>query len=342
MSKPQTKTIVRIALALGTAVSLYFVPWPIVRLWLKPLPNTVQEQVDAATQEGFDGIIVYVDQKGKAPAYYAAGWHNRDKKIPADPHALFKIASIGKLYVAVSITKLAASQKLSLDKTVADYFPELKKRIEYASEITIKQLVQHRSGIPNFTEMPEFWSSLPENSEQTLALVLDKSANFKPDTDYKYSNTNYLLLSMLIEQVTGADKFEYIKQEILKPLHLKNTYGSIDQIDMDRLMSGYYVGYLEDTKTTNYGSMVATAEDVGIFLRALNDGSLFKEGEREIYNQLYEYEHTGLIVGYQSIAEYDKDIDAVVIQFTSTTNFDGYEWNLSEIIHSRIVKLLEE
>jgi hypothetical protein len=88
--------------------------------------------------------------------------------------------------------------------------------------------------------------------------------------------------------------------------------------------------------------MVATAEDVGTFLRALNDGSLFEKGEQEIYSSIYVYDHTGLIPGYQSIAKYHKDIDTVVIQFTSTTNFDGYNWNLSEVVYSRIVKILRK
>ncbi len=105
------------------------------------------------------------------------------------------------------------------------------------------------------------------------------------------------------------------------------------------VMSGYYVGYEEDFKTEENG-MLATAEDVGIFLRALNDGSLFDEGEQEIYSSIYVYEHTGLVVGYQSIAKYHKDIDTVVIQFMNTTNFDGYNWNLSEVFYSRIVKIL--
>jgi len=88
-------------------------------------------------------------------------------------------------------------------------------------------------------------------------------------------------------------------------------------------------------------SMIATAEDVGIFLRALNDGSMFEEGEQEIYSSIYVYDHTGLIPGYQSIAKYHKDIDTVVIQFVNTTNFDGYTWNLSEIVYNRIVKILK-
>ena len=110
-------------------------------------------------------------------------------------------------------------------------------------------------------------------------------------------------------------------------------------MDLDDVMSGYYVGYDEDFKAREYG-MLATAEDVGIFLRALNDGSVFQEGEKEIYSSIYVYKHGGLVVGYQSLAEYHSDIDAVVVQFVNTTDFEGYEWNLSEIVYSRIVKIL--
>jgi hypothetical protein len=121
---------------------------------------------------------------------------------------------------------------------------------------------------------------------------------------------------------------------------LQHTFGSIRDVNMDDVMSGYYVGVDQDIKTDYYGSMLATVQDVGIFLRALNDGSLFADGEQEIYSSIYVYNHTGLIPGYQSIAKYHKDIDAVVVQFVNTTNFDGYDWNLSEIIYNRIVKIL--
>ena len=118
------------------------------------------------------------------------------------------------------------------------------------------------------------------------------------------------------------------------PLGLNNTFGSLSEVDLDDVMSGYYVGVEDDFKTENVG-MLATAEDVGIFLRALNDGSVFNEGEQEIYSSIYVYEHGGLVPGYQSLAEYHKDIDTVVIQFINTTDFDGYDWNLSQIIYSR-------
>ena len=79
---------------------------------------------------------------------------------------------------------------------------------------------------------------------------------------------------------------------------------------------------------------------MGIFLRALNDGSLFDEEEQAIYSSIYVYDHGGLVPGYQSLAEYHKDIDTIVIQFVNTTDFDGYDWNLSEIVINRIVKIL--
>jgi len=70
------------------------------------------------------------------------------------------------------------------------------------------------------------------------------------------------------------------------------------------------------------------------------EGSLFAEGEQAIYSSIYKYEHTGLIPVHQRIAKYHPDINTLVIQFVNTTDFDGYTWNLSEIVYSRIVKIL--
>ena len=340
MTKKQTKRILRAALLIGTVISLYFVPWALLFAWLEPLPDTVQEEVSEAIEHGFDGMIVYVEQTGRPPEFYAAGWHDREHKIPADPKALFKIASIGKLYDAVAITKLVNDRRLSLEKTLADYLPELVGRIENAESITLSMLVQNRSGIPNLTDTPDFWTDPPKSSEEALERVLDMPANFKPGEDYEYSNTNYLLISEIIEKVSAKSKFQYIREEILKPLKLNNTFGSLGEVDLDDVMSGYYVGVEEDIKTVDYGSMIATAEDVGIFLRALNNGSLLSEREQEIYSSIYTYGHTGLIPGYQSIARYHEEIDTVVIQFVNTTNFDGYTWSLSEIAYNRILDIL--
>ncbi|PRO68985.1 serine hydrolase domain-containing protein [Alteromonas gracilis] len=339
MTKNRRTTIIRLFLLVSTIISLFFVPWILVKAWILPLPQTVQEQVDEAISHGFDGMIVYVDQAGKPPAFYTAGWKNRDSKIPAEPDSLFKIASISKLYTAVAITKMAKEQLLSLDDSLIRYLPELEGRIENSENITLKMMVQHKSGIPNFTDNAAYWENEPENGKRALDFALDLPASFEPGEGYEYSNTNYLLLRTIMNKVLGYSHHEYIKQNILLPLQLNNTYFSLSEVNMDDVMSGYYVGFEEDVKARDYG-MLATAEDVGKFLRALNNGSIFNAGEAKIYP--YVFEHGGLVIGYQSLAEYDRDLDAVVVQFINTTDFNGYEWNLSEITINRIFKILRK
>lgn len=333
--------MIKIALLAATVVSLYFVPWMLVKAWILPLPDTIQEQVDEAIDHGFDGIVVYIDEGGKPPAFYAGGWHNRENKIQANPHALFKIASISKLYDAVAVTKLVNDGRLSLDKTIADYLPELEGRIENADRITLRLMIQHRSGIPNFTDTPDFWAAPTQTYEESLALILDKPAKFNPGKKYEYCNTNYLLINKIMDDELGYDNFKFIQEEILTPLNLVHTFGSLKDVNMDDVMSGYHVGHPFDLKVDEHG-MLATAEDVGIFLRALNDGSLFEPGEQEIYSSIYKYEHAGWVPGYQSFAKYHDDLDAVTIAFYSTTDPKLYNWNLSEIINNRIVKILKK
>ncbi|PXY01489.1 serine hydrolase [Marinifilum breve] len=341
MAKITKKTIFRIVLFAGTITSLFFVPWLLVWAWILPLPNTVQKQLDEGIEHGFDGIVVYVDQAGKAPQYFASGWHDREAEIPAKPDALFKIASIRKLYDVVAVTKLVSDGRLSLDKTIADYLPELVGKIEHADKISLRLMIQHRSGIPNFTDAPNFWAAPTQSYEESLALILDMPANFEPGEEYEYCNTNYLLLGRIMYNELGYDSYQFIKEEILDRLQLQNTFPSLNEVNMDDVMSGYHVGYPHDLKADEHG-MIATAEDVGTFLRALNDGSLFDEGEQEIYSSVYKYEHSGWVPGYQSFAKYHKEIDAVVIQFYSTTDRKLYMWNVSEIINNRIAKILRK
>lgn len=330
----------RIVLLISTATSLFFVPWLLVKAWILPLPNTVKEQLDQGIDHGFDGIIAYIDQANKSPQFIASGWHNKELKIPAKPNALFKIASISKLYDAVAVTKLVSQGKLSLDKTLADYLPEVVGRIEHAEQITLRLMIQHRSGIPNFTDTPDFWGNPTQTYAESLALILDKPANFKPDTNYEYCNTNYLLINKIMDNALGYNNFEFIKAEILEPLNLKNTFSSLSEVNINEVMSGYHVGHPFDLKEDEHG-MLATAEDVGIFIRALNNGEIFKPGEQEIYTSVYKNEHAGWVPGYQSFANYYEDLDAVVIQFYNTTDPKLYNWNLSEIINKRIKKIIK-
>lgn len=308
------------------------------------IPSTIQEEVEKAVDGGFDGMIVYVDQAGKS-SYYSAGLNNREKQTPADPHALFKIASISKLYMAAATTKLVADKTLSLDQTLSDLIPEVVGEIENADQITLKMLLKHRSGIPDYVYEEDFDSETEESYLTTTALIFGKPAEFSPNAKYKYSNTNYLLLGEILDRALGYSHHDFITNEILLPLGLTNTFNLYSEVDSNAVMSGYYKGYDPDLKSVDHtrpgGSMVATAEDVGLFLRALIDGTLFNEEEQAIYSDIYEYEHTGWIGGYTSIVRYHSDIDAVVVQFVNTSSTEWF-WIKLERVYNRIVLSLEK
>jgi len=311
--------------------------------WLAPASDTVQEQVDHALVYGMDGIIVYVDQAGKPPAFYSAGLTSREHNVPINPHALFKIGSISKLYIAAATVKIINSKSLSLDDTLSKLLPKLADRIENADQITLRMLLQHRSGIPDWIDDPAFpWSKPSTDVDEVLALVLGDRSEFKPDTRYDYSNTNYLLIGKILDKTLGYNHQQYIKREILTPFGLTHTFGLLSEAHITEVVSGYDSHWDKDVKMLDFvapgGSMVATAQDVGIFLRALNDSTLLSKNEQAIYSSVYPYEHTGLLPGYQSIARYHKDIDAVVIQFVNTSG--GDMWTISEIIYNNIISIL--
>lgn len=311
---------------------------------LRPLEDSVEGELEKAVEGGFDGIIVYVNQDGKS-SYYSAGWKDREKKIPADPHDLFKIASISKLYIAAATSKLIVQQKLSLESKLSQLIPEVKGKIEHADEITLSMLLQHRSGIPEFIYHPDYENSDPEETYlTTAALIFNEAADFSPGKKYRYSNTNYLLIGEILDRTLGYSHHEYIRAELLTPLGLFNTYSLYSEVDSSLLSSGYYVGYEPDLKSLKHtrpgGSMIATAADVGIFLRALIDGTLLNEEEQQVYESVYAYEHTGWLPGYTSIARYHADIDAIVIQFVNTSKGEMY-WLRLNRVYNRIVKVVE-
>src|SRR5690606_34449834 len=99
---------------------------------------------------------------------------------------------------------------------------------------------------------PSYWVNPPQSSQDNLDLVLDKYADFAPDESYGYSNTNYLLIGELLDKTLGYSHHQYIKEVILIPLGLNNTYSLSSEVDIDDVMSGYYVGYDEDMKFNNF------------------------------------------------------------------------------------------
>jgi len=338
-SRKSKKRIIGFVLLSATIVSLFFVPWVLVWAWIRPLPASNEAQAEQAVAYGFSGVVVYVDKHGEPPGTYTAGWHDPAKMVPARADAYFKIGSINKLYTAVAIAKLVGDGRLSLDDTLADLLPELMGRIANTERITLRMLVQHRSGIPNYTDTPDYWAHPKATFEEKLALIQGAPADFEPGEEYAYCNTNYLLLNRIMEKTLGHGSFQFIQERILNPLRLSHTFASIQDVDIADMMSGFHQGHAVDLKTDDIG-MVATAQDVAVFLRALNTGELLTEKERGIYVSIYEFEHSGWVPGYASFALYHADQDAVVVSFYSTTDPDLILWNLAEIINGRIARII--
>jgi D-alanyl-D-alanine carboxypeptidase len=307
-------------------------------------PVSIQQVMNNAVEGNFDGMIVYMNQAGKS-SFYSSGYNNRDKKTPVDPHSLFKIASISKLFLAAAATKLVADEQLSLDAKLSDLLPEVTDKIEYANEITLEYLLQHRSGITDYSREPEVEGETSDDYMSYMTRVYGKEAKFKPNTNYNYSNSNYLLLGEIMNRTLGYSHQKYIQDQIIDPLGLSNTYNVFKDADTSKVMSGYIIGQESDVKSKDFplpgGNMVATAEDVGTFLRALIDGTLFTNKEQEIYSSVYEYEHTGWLPGYCSIARYHKDIDAVIVQFVNTSGNELF-WIELEMVYNRIVSAVKK
>ncbi len=332
-------------LAVSLIVAAFTIPWSLLFVRLSPLPDTVQIEIDnAVSKRGLDGVIVYIDEAGNV-SKFAAGYNDRDAMTDAHPDLLFKIASISKLYMAVAAAKLVDRGNLSLDSTLSELLPEYEDQIEYVDEITLRMIIQHRSGIPEFVYDPDFpWENVPANVYEVLPDALGKEADFKPDKRYKYSNTNYFLLGKILDDAIGYGHNQYIEEEILTPLNLNDTYYYFNETNPTDVMSGYDVGAYasfgdlkEPGSTIPIGTMVASITDVGLFLRALNDGSLLTASENAIYSEIYFYEHTGLSPGYQSIARYDSKSDTVVVVFVNTSG--GLSWGKIEALHDRILRI---
>lgn len=305
--------------------------------------GTLQEEMDKAVEDDFDGMIVYVNQAGTS-SFYSAGFDNRETQTLADPHSLFKIASISKLYLAAAATKLIVVGQLDLDSKLTDLLPEVKDRIENADDINLRMLLQHRSGIVDWIHQPEMEGEDINDYMTFVARVYDKSAEFKPNKKYGYSNTNYLLLAEIMNRTLGYAHQVFIQTEILEPLSLSNTFHDYHDTDTNSVMNGYLKGWEPSVRSWEFslpgGNMLATAEDVGSFLRALIDGSLFTEEEQQVYSSVYEYEHTGWLPGYTSIARYHSDIDAVIVQFVNTSGKEIF-WLKLERVYNRVVHCVE-
>ncbi len=285
-------------------------------------PLTIQSALDDGVGAGLNSVLLIVEQGENNSLIYSSGIQDNSTQAPIVPNSLFKIASNSKLFIAISAAKLANQNIISLDDTIAYWLPELTNRIENSETITLRLLLQHRSGVPDFDSQAGFsWYRSHTDIDQTLEYALDKAADFSPDVMYEYSNTNYLLIGKILDTALTYSHQTYIQDSILTPTNMNNTFSQLVDIDLNRLIRGYWdnVDKSEQDYAIPGGSMISTISDMALFIRALNTGDLLSDEERTLYSGVYGFGHSGWLPGYQSISRYHNDIDAVVIQFVNTT-----------------------
>lgn len=284
--------------------------------------DSVRSALEYGVSNGLEGIWVYVDAGDGAPLWAAAGIEDRASLAPARTGSLFKIASISKMFVAVSSVRAVSQGLVRLDDTLAFWLPEIAPRIDNAGAITLRHLLLHRSGVRDFDTEPGFsWTRSHTDVDRLLEYAYDKPGDFEPGARYAYSNTNYVLAARILDTALGYSHHDYVRNEITAPLGMLDTYSLLGDVDVALLARGYWDGV--DRTTQDYvapgGSMVSTARDVGVFLRALADGTLLTGPEQSLYRSLFDIGHSGWLPGYQSLAYYHRDSDTVLVQLVNET-----------------------
>lgn len=149
---------------------------------------------------------------------------NEHDTIPANEKTEYRIGSITKMFTAVIVFQLIEERKLSLNDTLAKFFPKLPN----AHRITIEMMLRHRSGLAGFTDNNvnhfDDWKDTPKTHEELMAMISAQKPDFEPNAKADYNNSNYLLLGYITEQITKKPYRELLNERIIKKINLKNTY----------------------------------------------------------------------------------------------------------------------
>lgn len=213
----------------------------------KAFKQKVQARLDSLCEVGkFPGLtlgIVFADNSSMA---FASGVADSARQQPMMTEAMLMQGSVGKTYVSAVAMQLLKEGKFNLDDKVSKYLGHYPwfNRMPNAQEITIKMLMNHTSGIMRYEFKDAFTKDLTANPgkvwrpEELLAYVLDEKAAFRAGQGWEYSDTNYIVLAMIIEQVTGRRYYDLASERLLKPLHLTCTQPS-DKRNLKGLVQGY-------------------------------------------------------------------------------------------------------
>lgn len=263
-----------------------------------PMKDSIQSFLDKYVAKGLPGAEVMV--KNKDGWFFATrGFASLESRTAFEPCTPSWQFSITKTFTAVLTLKQVEKGNLDLEHAIKDYLPSgIKTKVPSAEKITLRMLLNHSSGLVNVTELPEFMVGQlndpvhQPNPGQMVDMIAGLPLLYEPGTDFFYSNTNYLLLHAILEEISQKPYATLLKEEILEPMGLQHTwYGlSAEQTESLGFPDYYFDRYaneqLENCKTWNaalarasnaFGGIAANPEEVILFYSALLNGKVLGE-----------------------------------------------------------------
>ncbi len=213
----------------------------------------------------FSGTVL-IGYKGEVIYRGAFGYANRKQKMLMTPQHIFQIGSMSKQFTAISILQLVASEKLSLNDTVNKFYPDFPYH-----GITIRMLLTHRSGLPNYIYQLENSSidkTKPVSNQEMVDYMIKhkEKAYSKPGRHYQYSNTGYALLAAIIEKVSGMSFSEYVHKHIFEPLGMNHSFFYTDIFE-NKINASLPIatGYLSPRQESGFYYLNGILGDKGLF-----------------------------------------------------------------------------
>ncbi len=288
-----------------------------------------------------DGVIIYAK---------SVGFADMENKVKADQNSIYRIGSISKTFTSALILKAVEDKKLDLNQTIDAYFPT----IQNASTISIKQLLLHRSGIHSFTDDEDYlsWHTQPKTEKEMIAIITKGGSDFIPDSKSQYSNSNYVLLSYILEHTFQKSYAAVLQEYIIEPVGLTNTYfdknssAGKNECKSYKFLKAWQLEPETDISIPlGAGGISSTPGDLTKFSDALFTGKLLKPESLELMKTIKDnygmglfqipfynkkgYGHTGGIDGFSSVFSYFSDGNISYALTSNGTNFNNNDISIA-------------
>ena len=219
---------VGLVLATGAAVALRLT---------ESRPQTVDELIRSRLEEGHaPGAWVVVIRDGQVVKSSAYGVQDLESRIPLETTTYMHIGSVCKMFTAACVARLVDDGKLHLDDSLATFFPSAP---DWWKDVTIRQLLVQTSGFPDYLQARALNYDAEYSEDEMVKQVEQLPAGFAPGTRWEYSNTNYLLLGILIHRFSGESFTAFLKHKVLEPAGVKSVFGEGDAPAGAVLSRGY-------------------------------------------------------------------------------------------------------